>query len=161
MRFNRLLHLVAFPWKAHGETSGIRFLHCHQDARIPCAFQVLRPVSPHTYPCQGFPPAFGEAQQAELRATVQELPTAAGIDLVNWELEGGPSVCLGTLRDQPVPQQLPELPAPAGVCLQAPQEEAAQGGTRPNEGPLWGSTPPCGTRRGALGLSPNPPKEGV
>ena len=26
------------------------------------------------------------------------------------ELEGGPSVCLGTMRGQPVPQQLPELP---------------------------------------------------
>ena len=52
-----LLHLVAFPWKVHGmegawETSGIRFCSSNQDARIPCVFQVLRPISVHTYPCQ-------------------------------------------------------------------------------------------------------------
>ena len=60
------------------------------------------------------------------------------------ELEGGPSVCLGTLRDQPVPQQLPELPAPAGVCLQAPQEEAAQGGRGQTRGLCGGVRRPVG-----------------
>ena len=33
------------------------------------------------------------------------------------ELESGLSVRLGTLRYQPEPRQLPELSAPAGVCL--------------------------------------------
>ena len=56
-----------------------------------------------------FPPALGEAQREELRAAVQQLPTEAGMDLANWNLrraqeEGGASVCLGTLRPQPVPQ---------------------------------------------------------
>ena len=32
----------------------------------------------------GCPPALGEKQQAELRAAVQELPTAVGIGLANW-----------------------------------------------------------------------------
>ena len=44
------------------------------------------------------------------------------------ELEGGASVCLGTLGPQPVPQQLPDLPAPLGICLQASPEAAAEGG---------------------------------
>ena len=39
---------------------------------------------------------------------MQQLPAAAGLDLANWTLrqaqeEGGASVCLGTLRPQPVP----------------------------------------------------------
>ena len=38
------------------------------------------------------------------------------------ELEGGSSVCLGAIRHRPEPQRLPELLAPSGVCLQAPQE---------------------------------------
>ena len=74
-----------------------------------------------------------ETQQAELEAAVQELPEAAGIGLANWTLrqaqeEGSSSVCPGAIRPQPEPQQLSELPAPAGVCLQAAQEAAAQGG---------------------------------
>ena len=35
----------------------------------------------YTYPCQ---PALGEAQQAELKGAVQELPGTAGIGLANW-----------------------------------------------------------------------------
>ena len=42
------------------------------------------------------------------------------------ELEGGAAVCLGALRYQPEPQQLPELSAPAGVCPEAPQEASDQ-----------------------------------
>ena len=30
------------------------------------------------------PPALGEAQREELRAAVQQLPAAAGLDLANW-----------------------------------------------------------------------------
>ena len=33
---------------------------------------------------RGFPPALCEAQQAELKAAVQELPAMAGIELANW-----------------------------------------------------------------------------
>ena len=32
----------------------------------------------------GSPPALGEAQREELRAAVQQLPAAAGLDLANW-----------------------------------------------------------------------------
>ena len=32
----------------------------------------------------GPPPALGETQQAELKATVQELPAMVGIELANW-----------------------------------------------------------------------------
>ena len=33
---------------------------------------------------RGFPPALGEAQQADLKAAVQELPAKSGIELANW-----------------------------------------------------------------------------
>ena len=40
-------------------TCCIRFRHCNQDAGgLPCAFQALRPISVHTYPCQ---PGVGRA----------------------------------------------------------------------------------------------------
>ena len=63
---------------------------------------------------------------------VQGLPGEAGIELANWSLrqaqeEGGPAACLGALRYQSEPQQLPELSAPAGVCYEAPQEASDQG----------------------------------
>ena len=47
---------------------------------------------------RGFPPAIDEAQQAELRAAVQELPAMAGSELGQLELEGGSSVCFGAVR---------------------------------------------------------------
>ena len=43
------------------------------------------------------------------------------------ELEGGASVCLRALRRLADPQHLPELSAPAGIRVQAPQEASAQG----------------------------------
>ena len=60
-----------------------------------------------------------------MKGAVEQRPAAAGGQLV---LEGSAAVCLRTVWHQPVPQQLPELASPAGVCLQAPQEAAAQGG---------------------------------
>ena len=42
-------------------------------------------------------------------------------------LAGGAAVCLGTVRPQPEPQQLLELPALVGIQLQASQEALAQG----------------------------------
>ena len=62
MRFNHLLHLIAtlalrldrgIPWEGAWDPSGFWFRHSYQDAGFPCAFQVLRPISLHTYPCQG------------------------------------------------------------------------------------------------------------
>ena len=52
-------------------------------------------------------------------------PGPAAVDRL--ALEGGASVCFRTVWHQPEPQQLPELASPAGVCLQASQEAAAQG----------------------------------
>ena len=43
------------------------------------------------------------------------------------ELESGAAVCLGALRHQPEPQQLPELSAPLGIRAEAAQEAAGQG----------------------------------
>ena len=62
MRFNDLLHPVAFPGEGAWETSGTRFRNCCQDAGFPCAFQVLRPISVLTCPCQGGTPALLEYQ---------------------------------------------------------------------------------------------------
>ena len=44
------------------------------------------------------------------------------------ELEGGAAVGGGLVRYQPEPQQLPKLPSPFGICLQASQETSGQGG---------------------------------
>ena len=38
------------------------------------------------------PPALGEAQQAMLKAAVQELPEAAGVGLANWNWKGSISL---------------------------------------------------------------------
>ena len=43
-----------------------------------------RARSPDLRADRGFPPALDEAQQAELKAAVQELPDMAGIELANW-----------------------------------------------------------------------------
>ena len=74
------------------------------------------------------PPALGETQQAELKAAVQELPEQGGHRTGQLVLEGGAAVRFGTVWRQFEPQQLPELSAPLGICLQAPQEAPAQGG---------------------------------
>ena len=49
------------------------------------------------------------------------------------ELEGGSSVCLGTIRDRPEPQRLSELPAPSGVCLKRPKKRLVKVGERKRE----------------------------
>ena len=71
----------------------------------------------------GGSPALGETQQEALKGAVEQRPAAAGGQLV---LEGSAAVCLRTVWHQPVPQQLPELSAPAGVCPEAPQEASDQ-----------------------------------
>ena len=43
------------------------------------------------------------------------------------ELGSGSPICPGTMERQPEPQQLPELLAPLGICLQASQEASGQG----------------------------------
>ena len=72
---------------------------------------------------------------------------------LDTNLEGGASVCLGMLWPQPVPQQLLELPAPIGVCFQASQEAAAEGGRNSRadaelRGKLFGSV--SGDGRGGM-----------
>ena len=46
---------------------------------------------------------------------------------IQLELEGGAPVCARTVRVGAEPEQLPELPAPAGVCAEASEEAVAQG----------------------------------
>ena len=69
------------------------------------------------------PPAIDGVRQTELKAVVQEFPAKVGLDLANWTLrqaqeEGGAQICAGTFRGLPEPQQLPELPAPLGICAE-------------------------------------------
>ena len=77
---------------------------------------------------RGFPPALDQAQQEELKEAVEQPPATSGIGLANWywkvvrqfvaERFGiglSRSSCLNYLHR-------------LGVCLQAPQEAAAQGG---------------------------------
>ena len=49
-------------------------------------------------------------------------------------MEGGSAVCLGALRRLHEPEQLPQLPAPVGLRLQASQETPAQGERVPEGG---------------------------
>lgn len=65
----------------------------------------------------GSSPALEEGQHEELRGAVQLPSSKSGM-----ELEGGAAVRLGTVRRQPQPVQLPELPAQAGACLQVAEE---------------------------------------
>ena len=100
----------------------------------------------------GGSPTLGETQQADLETAVQEQPAMSGIELANWTLrqaqgEGCVSVCLGTLRHWPEPEHLPELHAPSGIRVQAPQETAAQGGSGQAGGLRVGVRRPVG--RGA------------
>ena len=74
-----------------------------------------------------FPPALDQTQQEELKGAVEQPPAAAGIQLANWYWRVVRQFVLRTVWHQPVPQQLPEMALPAGVCLQAPQEASAQG----------------------------------
>ena len=58
---------------------------------------------------------------------MQQLPAAAGLDLANWNWK----VVHRFVWERfglSLWQQLPDLPAPLGICLQASQEAAAEGG---------------------------------
>ena len=72
----------------------------HTVGRWAAAFGEGGPTALMFEQSRGFSPALGEAQQADLKAAVQEPPAESGIDLANWTLrqaqeEGGPSVRLG------------------------------------------------------------------
>ena len=47
-------------------------------------FPSFQTISALTYPCQGFPPGLDQAQQAELKAAVEQPPATSGIQLSNW-----------------------------------------------------------------------------
>ena len=142
-------HLVAGPGlegSGHGSGAGTGPAH-HRT--LGGGLWCGRAQSPDLRADRWFPPALGEAQRATLKEAVQQLPTEAGMDLANWTLrqaqeERGPSVCPGTVRPQSVPPQLPELPAPLGVCLQAPQEAVAEGGCGQAGGLCGGVRRPLG-----------------
>ena len=103
------------------------------------------------------PPAIDGVQQTELKAVVQEFPAKVGLDLANWTLrqaqeEGGAQICAGTFRGLPEPQQLPELPAPLGICAETAPEASAQSRRSPAGDLRGGVCRPGG--RGAAGGSP-------
>ena len=82
--------------------------------------------------------------------------SAAGGSSKGWprlgqlELEGGAQICAGTLRGLPKPQQLPELPAPLGICAETAQEASAQS-RRSQAGDLRGGVCRPGGRGAAGG----------
>ena len=119
--------LLAQGWRASATAAALA-RDPHTIGRWAAAFGEGGAQSPDIRADRWFPPALGEAQREELRAAVQEAACRGGHGPGQLELEGGASVCLGMLWPQPVPQQLLELPAPIGVCFQASQEAAAEGG---------------------------------
>ena len=96
-----------------------------------------------------FPPGLGETQQAELKATVQELPAMAGIELANWNWKAihqfvserfgislSRSGCLNYLHR-------------LGFAFKRPKKRLLKANEAKRR-PSRRNTPPCGTRRGAL-----------
>ena len=105
----------------------------------------------------GSPPPSTRPQQAELKAAVQAPPRGGGHRRGRLELEGGAAFCRRALRRDPGPQRLPELPAPAGLRRQAPEEAPAQGG-RGEAGRLRARVRrPAGGGRGAPGRRSSSP----
>ena len=65
-----------------------------------------------------------------MKEAVQQPPVlreAAGIVMANWYWKVVGRFVLERFGIEPEPQQLPELAAPFGICLQAAQEASAQG----------------------------------
>ena len=73
----------------------------------------------------GSPPALDQAQQEELKGAVLQPPADSGMDLANWYWKGVRQFVSERFRHQCEPQQLPQLSAPVGICLQASQETSA------------------------------------
>ena len=118
--------LLAQGWRASATAAALE-RDPHTIGRWAAAFGEGGPRALIFEQTGGSPPALGEAQREELRAAVQQLPAAAGLDLANWNWKVVHRFVWERLP-QPVPQQLPDLPAPLGICLQAPPEAAAEGG---------------------------------
>ena len=82
--------------------------------------------------------------------------SGAGVSSKGWprlgqlELEGGAQICAETFRGLPKPQQLPELPAPLGICAETAQEASAQS-RRSQAGDLRGGVCRPGGRGAAGG----------
>ena len=74
--------LLAQGWTASGTAQALG-RDPHTIGRWAAAFGEGGPAA-LIFEQSGGPPALGETQQAELKATVQELPAMAGIELANW-----------------------------------------------------------------------------
>ena len=75
--------LLAQGWTASGTAQALG-RDPHTIGRWAAAFGEGGPAALMFEQSGGFPPALCEAQQAELKAAVQELPAMAGIELANW-----------------------------------------------------------------------------
>ena len=76
----------------------------------------------------GGSPRVGRGATGRVEGGGAGITIASGHQPVQLELEGGAPVCRGAVRAGAEPEQLPELPAPFGVCAEAPQEAVGQGG---------------------------------
>ena len=136
-------HLVAGPGLegiGHGSGAGTGPAHHRtMGGGLWCG----RAQSPDLRADWWFPPALGEAQRATLKEAVQELPEAAGSGFANWNWKGVHQFVWEqfglSLR-----RSSPDLPAPLGICLQAPQEATAEGGCGETGGLRGGVRRPVG-----------------
>ena len=78
------------------------------------------------------PPRVGRGATSRVEGGGAAITVAGGYHPVQLELEGSAPICGRPLRVGAEPQQLPELPAPVGVCDKASQEAVAQ--SRPSAG---------------------------
>ena len=90
---------------------------------------------------RGFPPALGEAQQADLKAAVQEPPAESGIELANWNWKVvrqfvSDRYCIGLSRSSCL-NWLHRL----GFALKRPKKRLLKADAAKRE-PSWRNTPP-------------------
>ena len=121
------LWLLAQGWSAAQVADALERDAAH-DRRLAGAFRRTGPAALALRSSGGAPPPSTPRSGPQLKAAVQAPPRAAGIDLADWNWKVVRAVRPAALRGRARPQQLPELPAPAGLRPQAPEEAPAQGG---------------------------------
>src|SRR3989304_5364093 len=79
-------------------------------------------------PGAGCPPGWRpRGAQGALKARATGAPERGGVGSGEVDLERGAAVCAGALRLLAQQPHVSELPAPAGVCVEAAQETVVQG----------------------------------
>ena len=126
-----------FDGSDHGLGAGARPPHRWT---LGCRLRRGRTHSVDVRAVRGFPPALGEAQQADLKAAVQEPPGESGIELANWNWKvvrqfASESYCIG-LRRSSCLNWLHRL----GFALKRPRNACSRL-MLPSGRPSWRNTP--------------------